>query len=303
MSPAGRARLDVTLAALLFSTGGVAIKTCTLNSWQIACWRSAIAALTVLVLRPSLVRSLSRRVWLVGVAFGGTMVLYALANKATTAANAIILQDSAPLYVLLLAPWLLGERNRRSDLVVMLVMAAGLLLVVFGGQAASATAPFPMRGNLMGAGAGLCWALTVIGLRGLVANEATGQGGAFAAVFTGNVFACLVTLPQAFASSGTGGADDVALQDVGIVVFLGVVQIALAYVFLNRGMAGVSALDASLILLVEPVFATLWAALVFGEQLGGWALVGAGGILLATIGKGWIDSQLEVPHAHHRPVT
>ena len=98
------ARIYVALAALLFSTGGAAIKLSALSSWQIAGFRSGIAAVVLFALLPAWRGVFDPRALLVGTAFAATMILYVTANTLTTAANAIFLQTSAPLYVLLLGP-------------------------------------------------------------------------------------------------------------------------------------------------------------------------------------------------------
>ena len=107
------ARLKLVGAALLFSTGGAAIKATTLTGWQVASFRSGIAALAVLLLAPEARRGWSWRAVLVGVAYAATLVLFVTANKLTTSANTIFLQATAPLYMVVLSPWLLGERVRR----------------------------------------------------------------------------------------------------------------------------------------------------------------------------------------------
>jgi hypothetical protein len=104
-----RARLLVLAAAVLFSTGGAAIKSTTLTAWQVASFRSGIAALAVLVMLRGARRVPDRSTWLVGVVYALTLVLFVFANKNTTAANAIYLQGTAPLYILLAAPLLLRE--------------------------------------------------------------------------------------------------------------------------------------------------------------------------------------------------
>ncbi|MEJ2188285.1 MAG: EamA family transporter, partial [Acidobacteriota bacterium] len=101
------------------------------------------------------------------IAYAATMILYVSANKLTTAANAIFLQSTAPLYILLLGPLLLSERVERRQIPFMMVLAAGLCLFFVGVQPASATAPDPFRGNLLGALAGLSWGLAIMGLRWL----------------------------------------------------------------------------------------------------------------------------------------
>ncbi len=269
------AAAQVLGAALLFSTGGAAIKACSLTGWQVASFRSAVAFVAVLAMVPAARRGWSLNMLLVAVAYAATMVLYVLANKSTTAANTIFLQDTAPLYVLALSPWLLGERIRGRDLGFMAMMAAGMGLFFVGAQPEFRTAPHPMLGNVLAVTAGVTWALTIMGLRWLSSRPGGGAGGSAAAVAMGNLVACAVTIPLALpvVRMGTG--------DLGIIVFLGVIQIGLAYVFLTRGVRYVPALEASLLLLVEPVLNPVWAWLVHGERPGGWALVG-GCLILGT---------------------
>jgi drug/metabolite transporter (DMT)-like permease len=98
------ARLRLLLAAVLFSTGGAAIKAATLTGWQVASFRSGVAALAVWLLVPAARGRWSRRVLAVAAVYAATMVLFVVANKLTTAANTIFLQSTAPLYVLLAGP-------------------------------------------------------------------------------------------------------------------------------------------------------------------------------------------------------
>ncbi len=273
----------VLAAALLFSTGGAAVKACSLSGWQIASFRSGLAAITLLVLMPAARRRWTRHTWAVGLAYAGTMVLYVIANKLTTAANTIFLQDTAPLYILVLSPLLLGEPGRRRDLLFMVVLAAGMSLFFVGAQPATATAPRPMLGNVLALGAGVCWALTLIGLRWLGRR---GQGDAApAAVACGNLIACLAVLPLALpVGPSTAG-------DWASIVFLGVFQIALAYVFLTRGMRRVPALEASLLLLVEPVLNPIWAFFAHREVPTSWAVLGGAIVLGTTAVKTFLDDR------------
>ncbi len=277
-------RLAVVGAALLFSTGGTAIKLTSFSPWQVASFRSGIAALALAIMVPRALRSLSRRTLLVGVAYAATMILYVAANKYTTAANAIFLQSTAPLYVLILSPRLLGERTHRSDLGWMALIGLGLAAFFVGHPQAFATAPRPGLGNLLGAVSGLSWALCILGLRWLGSQEMRSRGGlrerpGAAAAIAGNLIACLVCLPWALPVSGG------SLGDWLPVVHLGVLQIGFAYVLLTRGLERVPALEASLLLLVEPAFSPIWAWLVHGEVPGAWPLVGGALILVATTGK------------------
>jgi len=269
-------RFQVLAAALLFSTGGAAIKACALSSWQIASFRCGIAAIVILVALPGARRHWGPRTLLVGTTYAVTMICYVLANKLTTAANTIFLQGTAPLYILLLSPWLLREPTRRKDLVFMAVLAVGMALFFVGEPPTNATAPDPIRGNLIGGVTGLSWGLTLIGLRWLGRESARGSDPSAAAVACGNLIACAAALPWALP------VDSATTTDWWLVVFLGVIQIALAYVFLTRGVRRVGALEASLLLLVQPVLEPVWAWLVHGEKPGSWAAVGGAVIIFAT---------------------
>ena len=285
----GSGRLLVLMAAVLFSTGGAVIKAVDFPAWQIAGIRSGIAFLSILILLPGSRRGWSWRSGLVGVSYAGTLVCYVLANRLTTAASTIFLQSTAPLYVLFLAPWLLGEKLRRADLVFMVAMIVGLLPLFLGSQAALGTAPNPQAGNLLGATAGVLWAITVVGLRWL---SRRGEGAsAGSAVAIGNLLTFAACLPLAMPLARG------SVVDWLLITFLGVIQVALAYVFLTRGLRRTLALEASLLLLLELVLNPLWAWLLHREVPGRWPLVGGAVILVATATKsvweGWRSRSLE----------
>src|SRR6266550_2818918 len=128
MSP----RSKIILAAVLFSSGGAAIKWCSFGAWQLAACRAALAMLTILILLPEARRGWSWRTIVVGFAYAATTLLYVQANKHTTAASAIFLQSTSPLFILLLAPLLLGEHATRRDIMQMAIMGAGLGLFFLG---------------------------------------------------------------------------------------------------------------------------------------------------------------------------
>jgi drug/metabolite transporter (DMT)-like permease len=270
------ARLRILAAAALFSTGGAAIKACALPAWQVAGFRSGIAALAIPLLAKEARRRWTRKALLVGVAYAATVLLFAMANKLTTSANAIFLQSTAPLYLLAAGPLLLGERVRRSDVAFLTALAAGLALFFVGTEAPRATAPNPLLGDVLAALSGVTWAASVSGLRWLARDDATG-GAAVSAAVAGNALAFCVALPFAWPlAAGTA-------TDWGVLAFLGVFQIALAYVFLTSGVRRVTALEASLLLLAEPVLNPVWSWLVHGETPGPFALAGAFVILVATL--------------------
>lgn len=269
------ARLAILAAALLFSTGGAAIKATALTGWQVACFRSGVAALAVLAMLRAARRGWSALSWSIGAAYAATMILYVLGNKLTTAANTIFLQATAPLYLVLIGPLVLKEPIRRRDVLFLGVMAIALALFFVGGGAPSPTAPHPAAGNLLAAASGLTWALAVAGLR-FVGRTGGHGGGVAAAVVAGNVLAFAAALPFALPVAPP------RLEDVAIVLFLGVVQIGLAYVLLTYGLGHVPAFEASLLLLAEPVMNPIWAWLVHGERPAPWAVAAGAVIVCAT---------------------
>jgi drug/metabolite transporter (DMT)-like permease len=287
MSPRSTARLQLLGAAFLFSTGGAAIKAARMTGWQIAGFRSGIAALALLLLAPAARRGWSWQATLVGIAYAGCLVLFVLANRLTTAANTIFLQSTAPLYLLFLGPWLLHEPVRRQDIGFMLVVGAGLALFFVGVERPAMTAPDPARGNLLALASGFFWALAIAGLRWLSARP--GRGSPIAAVVSGNLTACLVTLPMALPLASPGPAD------WAIVSYLGIFQIALAYILVTTAIHRIPALEASVILLLEPALNPFWAWLVQHETPGVWALLGGAIILGATTFKSWNESRATAP--------
>jgi DME family drug/metabolite transporter len=265
------------MAAALFSTGGTAIKFCALGPVQVAAFRCAFAAAALLAFAPQTRRAFSMRLVPVAGAYALQSLLFATSNKLTTAADAIFLQSTSPLYVLLLSPWLLGEKIRGRDVVFLATLAAGLTMFFLGTEPVRSTAIDPLLGNVLAAASGVGWALTVIGLRRLGSVEGEdGAGAALQATMYGNLLACAVALPWALpAGTSTPG-------DWAVVAFLGVVQIALAYACLARAARDVPAFELSLLLLLEPVLSSVWAWIFHDERPGAWAVGGAVTILGAT---------------------
>ena len=271
-------RLQVLTTAVLFSTGGAAIKWCSLTGWQVACVRSGVAALTVLALVPAARRRFTFATFGIGAVYAATMILFVTANKLTTSASAIFLQAAAPLYILLLGPWLLREPVRRQDLFFMAALALGLCLFFVEADPAGANATNPPLGNILAAASGLCWSATVVGLRWAArggSSDGGQDGAAMPVVLAGNVIAFGVCLPAAIPFSGSGPGDWI------VVTYLGVFQIGIAYSLLATGIRHVPALDASLLLMLEPVLNPVWAWIIHGERPGAWSAAG-GAVLLAA---------------------
>jgi drug/metabolite transporter (DMT)-like permease len=269
-------------AATLFSTAGAAIKSCALTGVQVASLRAGFAGVAILLLMPE-----ARGPWTwpaaaVSLAYAASMTLFVVSTKLTTSANAIFLQATSPLYILLLGPWLLKEPARRGDLTFLAALGVGLGLFFVGVDAPAVTAPDPLRGNTLAAFSGLTIGLLFVGLRWLSRRNG---GEAAVAVFLGNVIGLLTLLPAALPLSHVRPVDWLLLA------YLGFFQIGLAYSLVTRALGHVRALQASMLLLIEPVLNPVWAWLVHGEKPGAWSRLGGGIILGATALKIWLDAR------------
>ncbi len=278
------ARLAILAAAFFFSTGGAAVKAASLTAWQIASYRSLVAAVVLLSLLPAARRGWTWRMIPVGIVYALTLVLFVLATKLTTAANAIFLQATAPLYLLFIAPWLLGERVRARDLFGPAAIACGMALFFVGRAPDATTAPNAALGNLLAAASGFTWALTVVGLRML---NRSGVPGGFATAAMGNLFAGLIAFLPAWPMPAFSA------PDLGVLLYLGVIQIALSYYLLNLGLAKVPAFEASVLILLEPALNPVWTFLFHRERPGDLAIVGGVIICAATLFQSWMTSRPE----------
>jgi drug/metabolite transporter, DME family len=259
-----RSRLLLLAAATLWSTAGAAIKLCGLSGWQIAGGRSLVAGLFLLAAVPAARARPTLRTLAVAVAYALTVVQFVLATKLTTAANAIFIQDTAPLWVLLLSPWLLRERPTRGELLAVPVYAVGLALFFLDDLSAG-----QLLGNVVALSSGVAFALSILGLR-LIRGEGP------AALVWGNLLAAAIALPF-WPSGPTPSA-----MDLGLVLYLGVFQLGLSYLLFSRGLERTPAVEASLLVLLEPVLNPIWTFLLAGERPGPWAIAGGAIVLAAT---------------------
>jgi drug/metabolite transporter, DME family len=259
-----QSRLLLLAAAALWSTAGAAIKLCGLSGWQIAGARSLVAVLFLLILVKESRRLPSLPVLLVSVAYAFTVVLFVLATKLTTAANAIFIQDTAPLWVLLLSPLLLRERPTRGELLAIPVYGAGLGLFFLDELSAG-----QLAGNLVALGSGVAFALSIVGLRRLRSDGPV-------SLVWGNLVAAAIALPL----WPTGPAP--RALDLALLAYLGVFQLGLAYLCFSRGLERTPAVEASLLVLLEPVLNPIWTFLLAGERPGPWAIAGGAVVLAAT---------------------
>lgn len=255
-------------AACLWSMGGLFIKLVDWNPLAIAGARSAVAALFLLAVkrRPHFTWSWPQ----IGAAlsYAAAVVLFVVATKLTTAANAILLQYTAPIYVALLGSWFLGERASVLDWGVILVVIAGFVLFFF-----DQLTPAGFWGNVCAILSGFTYAMLAVLLR------KQKDGSPVESVVLGNLLAAAIGIPFVFAAVP-------GLRDWGIVVFLGVVQLGLSYLLYSSAIRHVRAVDAILIVTIEPILNPLWVFLFLGEVPGRWSILGGLIILLTVTARG-----------------
>ena len=265
--------ISIVIAALLWSTGGIGIKAVADPALKVTFYRSIFAAVTLFVIfRRDLRIRWSPAVAVAIVSYGACLTSFVVATKWTTAANAIFLQYAGVIWVLLLSPLVLREPMRRRDVIAIVVALGGMALFFVGKFEARG-----MAGNAMALLSSVFFAMMILALR----RETHASR---AAVTWGNVVLSLALLP--FVSH------DLALTTKSLLalLFLGVFQIGFAYAFFVRGLKHVTATEASLTGMLEPVANPIWVLLFLGERPSVYALFG-GAIVLAAIA--WHTAQGE----------
>lgn len=255
----------IFIAALLWSTGGIFIKLISLNSLQLSALRSLFAAITFFVIFRNKLFKFNIATVVNALFYAGILILFVIATKTTTAANAIFLQYTAPIYVLILEPLLLKTYFERYNILTIVICFVGMLLFFMG-----ELTPGHMNGNIIALLSGVSFAAFLIGMR---KNKPEYQ---YPTIFLGNIFITLI--------SGFALFDAVFIyDDLLMVSFLGIFQIGIAYAIFSWGLKKVYAIEASLISMIEPVLNPVWVFIGYGEQPSNWAILG-GVIILFGIG-------------------
>lgn len=256
----------LTLAALCWSLGGVLIKRVDWPPLAVAGGRGLIAAVFLALTSRGLTFTWSPVQVGAAVAYAGTTILFVMANKLTTSANAILLQYTAPVWIAVFGSWFLGERTRRADWATIAVVLAGLGLFFADGLKLGGLA-----GNLFALASGLSFAVMILAL-----SRQKQAGPPLESIILGNLLAFAVGLPSIASAPlpSPGGLWSLAV--------LGVVQLGCSYWLYARALRHVSALEAVLIPVVEPILNPVWALLALGEKPGAYALAG-GALVLGAV--------------------
>lgn len=260
----------VLAAAVIWSTGGLGIKWTSLSGLELSFGRSLLAAITVALLTRREGFGFNWITLLASLVYAGLILLFVLATKATTAANAIFLQYTAPLYVLILEPLFYHEKFRRRDLFTVIACVVGMSPFFVG-----KLRPQDIEGNIMALASGLCFAFYFLLLRHSRSREVNRAS----SVIYGNLLVVMIAAP-----AGLAALPHLVPSDALAVLYLGVVQIGLAYTLFTLGMArGIRSLDAGIVGYIEPVLNPIWVFLFLGERPSKWALVGGAIIVTAVV--------------------
>lgn len=264
----------VLAAAVLWSTGGLGIKSLALSPLTTAGWRSAFALPALLLAggwRGTRLTEFRRRpVAAIALSYAVTLILFVSATRLTTAANAILLQYTSPLWVILLSRPVLHERPRARDYAVAAGCLAGLILFFL-----EALTPRGMLGIVLAIGSGFTMACLVLGLRH--EGRRGPDSASLTAVMFGNALCALISSPWMAA-----GLPLMGNREWTILALLGLFQVGFSYVLFSSGIRHLTALRAILLGLVEPLLNPLWVWLGNGERPGSWAIAG-GAVIIACL--------------------
>ena len=265
MNPRTKSILLLLLTGLLWSMGGVFVKANDANPFVISSMRGLVAAIVFFIALKGKPKITWSKPQIIGaIAYSGVLTSFVLSTTLTSAANAILLEYTAPVFVAILAWFILRERIHTYDIFAIIGVGVGMWLLMSNSLSSGHTI-----GNIVGAGSGLCYAVFVICLR------FQKDSSAYETVFLGNIFTFLIGLPFFFIAPPS-------FASMIPVAFLGVFQIAIPYLLLTYASKNAKAIDISLFTILEPVLNPVWVFLFYGEDPGLRAVAG-GAVLLGVV--------------------
>lgn len=280
LSERRKALLFLVFAAILWSTSGVLIKTMDWQPIAILSARSLFASLVFLFYLRRLPTRFNRWQLLAAGASTLTQFLFITSLQLTTAANAIFLQYTAPIYVVLLGYWLLREKPSRTDYVSMAIIFLGLLFF-FGDQLSTDG----LYGNLLAIVSGVTSAVMMVSFR------AQKDGAPEESFLLGSLVTAIIGVPFMLQETWT-------VNNALVIAFLGIFQIGLAFIFFTKAIKHIPALEANLVGTLEVILNPVWVFLFLGESMGIYALIGGlivlGGVILSAVGSARTANEMEV---------
>lgn len=257
-----RSIIYLIITALLWSTGGLLIKLVDLNGIAITAGRSIVAAVIIIIVMGVPDFKIKKYEALGALSYTATVILFVSATKLTTAASAIMLQYTAPIYVALLSAYFLNEKITRYDWFTIFIVVLGMSLFFFDKLAGGS-----LIGNILAILSGVGFALTAIFMRKLK------DGKPINLVIYGNILSGIIGLPFLIGQVPSG-------KSILGLILLGVFQLGISYIFYSEAIKHVTALEGILIPILEPILNPVWVFIFIGEKPGYWSMVG--GIIVLT---------------------
>ncbi len=255
----------VFITALLWSSGGLLIKLISLTPMQLSFFRCLIAAIVFGIIFGKKVLKVNKLAILNAVFYATVLTSFVIATKTTTAANAIFLQSTAPIYVLIFEPIISKTKWEKINVITIAVCFLGMILF-FTGE----LSPGHLEGNIVALLSGAAFAAFFLGMK---KNEKEYQQ---SAIFYGNIIVALICIPFILE------LETISFSDLWMVSFLGVFQIAVAYAIFTYGIKRILAVEASIISMFEPILNPVWVFIGYGEVPTIYAIIG-GIIIISAI--------------------
>ena len=276
----------ISVTAFLWSSSGLFIKVLKVSAFQISFFRSAIAALTILfvtLLRKKKVRFEFDAVSnLSAIFYAGILILFVMATKMTTAANAIFLQFTAPIYLVILEPVFLKTKFESRNLVTIIICIFGMVLFFFGRLELG-----NIYGNLLAICSGICFAMFSLLLKYKKLKKQSAN--TIQSAIMGNALVAVITFFIIFPSFA------LSLNEALILIYMGVIQIGIAYVIFNEAIKYVSATESMIIATLEAIFNPIWVFIGIGEAPSVYAIFGGAIIFAAIIWRNFSGKDKVIP--------
>lgn len=265
--------LAVFVTAILWSSGGLLIKLISLNAMQLSFFRCLIAAIVFAIIFRKRLLVVNGFTFLNAGFYAAVLTTFVIATKTTTAANAIFLQSTAPIYVLIFEPIINKTKLEKINAITIAICFLGMIFFFLG-----ELSPGHLIGNIVALFAGLCFAAFFLGMR------KNGSEYQQSSIFYGNILVSLICIPFLF------DMKPLSFNDLWMVTFLGVFQIALAYALFSYGLKRILAVEASIISMFEPVLNPVWVLIGFGEVPSFYAMIGGAIIIITILTRTIIDN-------------
>jgi len=265
--------IAVFITAILWSSGGLFIKLISLNAMQLSFFRCLIAATVFALLFRKKLLVVNGFTFINAAFYAIVLTTFVIATKTTTAANAIFLQSTAPIYVLIFEPIINKTKQERINVITIAVCFIGMIFFFLG-----EISPGHLEGNLIALISGVMFAAFFLGMR------KNGNEHQQSSIFYGNILVALLSIPFIL------DLKPLSFNDIWMVTFLGVFQIAFAYAFFSYGLKRILAVEASIISMFEPVLNPVWVLIGYGEKPSYWAVVGGAIIITAIFARTLVDS-------------